>query len=138
MASPFPGRRAVRPATYAVPRWAVHGVAAAALLYLGFKISQGPVWTLQRLESPDGRRVAVLQRTEYVRDHLRVRVKEGPIWFVPYYSPAFTNSYRVDLGERLAWDEAGNRLDLRIDGRVVWSYDFTRGRGMDADPADRW
>lgn len=127
-----------RGATYAVPRWIAHLLAVVGLLYLGFRISQGPVWTLQRLESPDGRRAAVLQRTQYVRDHLRVRVKDGPLWFVPYYSPPFTNNFRVDLGERLAWSADGQRLDLRLQGRVVWSYDFVHDRAVDVDPADGW
>ena len=125
-------------ATVPVPRWLVLALAALALLLVSLRILQAPVHTLQRLDSPDGRRVALLQRTSYVRDHLRVRVRDGGWWFVPYYSPPFTNNFRVDLGERLAWSEEGRRLDLRIGGRIVWSYDFTADRASNPDPNDAW
>jgi hypothetical protein len=124
--------------TVPVPRWLVLALAALALLLVSLRILQAPVHTLQRLDSPDGRRVALLQRTSYVRDHLRVRVRDGGWWFVPYYSPPFTNNFRVDLGERLAWSEEGRRLDLRIGGCMVWSYDFTADRAINVDPDDAW
>lgn len=124
--------------TIPVPRWLALALAAAALLVIVLRIYQAPVWTLQRLDSPDGRRSAVLQRTAYVRDHLRVRIKDEGWWFVAYYSPPFTNNFRVDLGERLAWSPDGQQLDLRIQGRTVWSYDFASLRGRDADPNDAW
>lgn len=125
-------------ATVAVPRWLVVAVVALALAFLGLRILQSPVHTLQRLDSPDGRRIALLQRTAYIRDHLRVRVKDEGLWFVAYYSPPFTNNFRVDLGERVAWNADGTRLDLHIGGRTVWSYDFTADRAVDPDPADAW
>lgn len=133
------GRLAGAPrATVPVPRWVLIAVAVLALLFIARRILQAPVHNLQRLDSPDGRRVALLQRTAYIRDHLRVRVKDEGWWFVPYYSPPFTNNFRVDLGERLAWSEDGNRLDLLIGGRPVWSYDFPAERATDHNPADAW
>lgn len=118
-----------------VPRRILYLAGALALGYLALRILRDPEWTVQRLESPDGRRTAVLQRTTYVKDHFRIRVKDGRLWFTPYYSPPFTNDFRVDLGERLRWSEDSNQLYFRLRGREVWMYDFTRNqsRSLAAD-----
>lgn len=124
-----------RPAFIQVPRWLAYAIGLLVLGFLATRLLRDPVWTVQRLESPDGRRTAVLQRTTYVKDHFRVRVKDGRLWFIPYYSPPFTNDYRVDLGERLRWSEDSNQLYLRLRGRDVWSYDFTTAKGRNLSEA---
>ena len=117
-----------------VPRWVLQVAGALALAFLAQRILHEPAWTVQRLESPDGRRTALLQRTTYVKDHFRIRVKDGRLWFVPYYSPAFTNNFREDLGERLRWSEDSEQLYFRLHGQDVWTYDFREGKGRNLIP----
>lgn len=125
---PYPPPRSRAPGFW-VPRWMAYAAAALALGFLAHRILHEPVWTVQRLESPDGRRTALLQRTTYIKDHFRIRVKDGPVWFVPYYSEPFTNDFRVDLGERLRWSEDSNQLFFRLRGQDVWAYDFCVEKG---------
>ena len=120
-----------------ISRRVLYGLAALALAVLALRILRDPVWMVQRLESPDGRRTAVLQRTTYVKDHFRIRIKDGRLWFTPYYSPPFTNDFRVDLGERLRWSEDSNQLFFRLRGQEVWMYDFKRGQAVSLDGAER-
>ena len=117
-----------------VPRWVLQVAGALALAFIAQRILHEPVWTVQRLESPDGRRTAVLQRTTYVKDHFRIRVKDGRLWFVPYYSAPFTNDFRVDQGERLRWSEDSEQLYFRLGGQEVWTYDFREGKGRNLNP----
>ena len=124
-----------RPLTLVVPRWVAYAAGLLVLAYLGARIMRDPVWTVQRLASPDGQRTAVLQRTTYVKDHFRVRVKDGRLWFTPYYSPPFTNDFRVDLGERLRWSEDSNQLYFRLRGQEVWVYDFREEQGRNLIPS---
>lgn len=121
-----------------VPRAIVALLLAAVLLLIVSRIASSPVVTLQRLDSPDGARSAVLQRKHYMQHHLQVRIRDGALRFVPYTSPPYTNDFRVDLGERLMWSAEGERLSLRIGGSEVWEYDFRKQAGRDLDPADRW
>ena len=136
MPPPSPSNRPAAPRGGWVPAWALRVAAFVALAFIAHRMLREPTWTVQRLESPDGRRTALLQRTTYVKDHFRVRVKDGRLWFTPYYSAPFTNDYRVDLGERMRWSEDGNHLFLRVRGREVWTYDFTRDESRNLiDPA---
>ena len=134
MPPPSPSNRPAAPRGVWVPAWALRVAAFVALAFIAHRMLREPTWTVQRLESPDGRRTALLQRTTYVKDHLRVRVKDGRWWFVPYYSPAFTNNFREDMGERLRWSEDSNRLVLRLRGEDVWMYDFRQGKGRSLHP----
>ena len=135
MPPPWP-HNSPRPAGILVPRWVAYVAAGLVMAFLAHRILRDPTWTVQRLASPDGRRTALLQRTTYVKDHFRVRVKDGRLWFTPYYSPPFTNDFRVDLGERLRWSEDGQHLFLRVRGREIWTYDFTRDEARNLlDPA---
>lgn len=118
-----------------VPRWMVLGVGALALAFLAHRILHEPAWTVQRLASPDGRRTALLQRTTYIKDHFRIRVKDGRLWFTPYYSAPFTNDFRVDLGERLRWSEDSHQLYFRLRGQEVWVYDFRKEQGRNLIPS---
>ncbi len=129
-----PRARAVVP----VPRWVLVALAVLAMAWIGLRIGRAPAWTLQRLDSPDGRRSAVLQRTRYVHDHLRIRLKDGRLWSVPYYSPPYTNDFRVDLGERLRWSPDGATLYLQLGGRDAWQYDLKTSRPRDLNPLDAW
>lgn len=114
------------------------GLGFAAAVFVAWRIWQPPVVLLQRLDSPDGQVRAFLQRTKYVRDHYRVRISGAGPSYIAYLSPAFTNDFRVDRGERLRWTPDGAALILRIDGRDVWRWDRATARGTDLDPGDEW
>lgn len=117
----------------------IAGAAAFVVLaIIAWQIARTPVVLHQRLDSPDGKIRAFLERTREVHAHFRVRISgEGPS-FIAYYSPPFTNDYRVDLGERLRWAPDGSELILQIEGRDVWRWDRATRRGADLDPADYW
>ncbi|HMP74695.1 MAG TPA: hypothetical protein PKE12_00220 [Kiritimatiellia bacterium] len=126
------------PIVIVLPRRLLMALGLLALVLVVWRIQQPPVVLVQRLDSPDGERRAFLQRTKYVRDHLRVRVSGGGPSFIAYLSPPYDHDFRVDLGERLRWNEDGTQLILRINGRDVWRYDRATGRGRDLDPDDAW
>lgn len=107
-----------------VPRWLLATALFLAGSLLAWMAFSPPSWTIQRLESPDGARTAVLSRTQFGRPHFVVRVKDGPAWRTVFVSPPLTNGFRVDLGERLAWSTNSATLFFRMDGRVVWKHDF--------------
>lgn len=121
-----------------VPRRLVWVLGVLALILVVWRIQSAPVITIQRLDSPDGKNRAYLQRTKYVRDHFRVRIKAGGPSFVAYISPPFDRDYRVDLGERLRWSGDGKQVRLQIRDRDVWQYDIGAGQGRDLDPTDDW
>lgn len=121
-----------------IPRRLAWAIGMIALLAVVWRIQQAPVVLVQRLDSPDGKRRAYLQRTRYVRDHLRIRLSGAGPSFVPYLSPPYTHDFRVDLGERLQWSPDARRLSLLMAGREVWRYDLSTGRGVDLDPTDAW
>ena len=116
-----------------VPRWVVIGVVAAGLLWVGLKIMVPPRWTVQRLDSPNGERAATLMRSQYLKQNFEIHVRDGGLWRTAYYSDPIPSDYRLDLGERLAWSEDSDRLYFRLQGRVVWGYDFARARNLTPD-----
>lgn len=127
-----------KPFVLVLPRRVVWAIGLLALVLVVWRIQQPPVVLLQRLDSPDGKRKAYLQRTKHVRDHLQVRLSGAGPSFVPYLSPPFSHDFRNDLGERLHWSEDGHRLTLLMAGREVWRYDVQTGQGTDLDPSDVW
>ena len=107
-----------------VPRWMfASGVVfiGALLAYLAFA---PPSWTIQRLESPDGSRTAVLSRVQFGRQHFAIKVKDGLVWRTVFVSPPITNGFREDLGERLSWSSNSATLFFRVQNRVAWQRDF--------------
>lgn len=113
-----------------VPRWVLVGLAAIGLVFVALRILVPPSWVVQRLDSPDGRRSAQLLRTQYLRQSLVVRLREGGLWQTAFYSAPVTNDYRVDLGERLVWSRDSARVSLRVGGQFVWGHDFAAGRDL--------
>ncbi len=107
-----------------VPRW----VLVASLIFLASLFSYiafaPPSWTIQRLESPDGARTAVLSRTQFGRQHFAIKVKDGLAWRTVFVSPPITNSFREDLGERLSWSSNSATLFFNVRGRTVWQREF--------------
>ncbi|MCS6770863.1 MAG: hypothetical protein NZ740_02415 [Kiritimatiellae bacterium] len=110
----------------------------AALVWMAWQIGKPPVVLHQRIDSPDGELRAFLERTREVHDHFRVRISGRGLTLVAYYSPPFTNDFRLDLGERLRWSADGARLFLQIGGRDVWRWDRGTRRGADLNPGDYW
>ncbi|MCZ7590825.1 MAG: hypothetical protein M5U15_01145 [Kiritimatiellae bacterium] len=108
------------------------------LILVVWRIQSPPVITIQRLDSPDGENSAFLQRTKYLKDHFRVRIKTTGPSFVAYISPPFDRDYRTDLGERLSWSEDGKIVRLQIQDRAVWEYDTSAEQGRDVDLTDGW
>lgn len=121
-----------------VPRRVVWILGLLALVLVVWRIQSPPVITIQRLDSPDGKNRALLQRTKYVKDHFRIRIKTDGPSRVAYISPPFDRDYRVDIGERLRWSDDGKILSFRIQNRDVWQYDTRAGRGRDLNPSDEW
>lgn len=115
-----------------VPRWAIGGVVALALLLVGLRLLVPPSRVVQRLDSPDGRRIALLERTRHTREHFTVRVKDGAAWYTLLTSPPLTNDFRVDLQERLSWSTNSERLYFRWQGQTIWGYDFSQSRALRA------
>ena len=107
-----------------IPRWLLKAtilLLASILLYNAFA---PPTWTIQRLESPDGTRTAVLSRTQYTRPHLAIKVKDHLTWHTLYLSPPLTNSPREDLHERLTWTNNSRTLILLINQQPAWQHTF--------------
>lgn len=107
-----------------VPRWMLWTAGFALLAVLYFAAFSPPRWTIQRLESPDGKRTAVLFRTQDGSPHFAIKVREAALWRTVYTSPPITNSFREDLGERLAWSSNSATLLFRLHGSVVWQQAF--------------
>lgn len=114
-----------------VPRWLITGILFAPLVLITLRILRPPNWTVQRLDSPDGRYAAMLVRHRYLQDAFSVRVKEGWAWRTCFYSEPVSDDYRVDLQERLVWTEDSRRLLFLLEGVPVWAYDFHAGRQVD-------
>jgi len=104
-----------------------------ALLWFAARIFAPPMWTVQRLDAPDGERSARLMRSVYIRHHFVVQLREGLLWQTAHYSQPITNDFRIDLGERLRWSEDSKRVWLMMEGAPVWGYDFGRQRKLEAD-----
>ena len=113
-----------------VPRWVVVSVVALALLWVGLKILVPPRWMVQRLDSPDGKRSAMLMRSQYLKQNFEVHVKDGGLWRTAYYSDPIPSDHRMDLGERLVWSDDSSRLYFRLQGRLIWGYDFPQARNL--------
>jgi hypothetical protein len=112
------------PAGILVPRWMLAtGIFLFASL-LAFVAFSPPSWTIQRLESPDGSRTAVLSRTQFSKPCFVIKVKDGIAWRTLLVSPPITNSFREDLGERLLWSSNSTTLFFRMQDRFVWKHDF--------------
>lgn len=107
-----------------VPRWLLIAAAGVLLSILAWSSFAPPTWTIQRLESPDGNRTAVLSRAQIGRQHFVIRVKDGLAWRTLMVSPPITNSFREDLGERLSWSSNSATLFFRMRNEVVWKHDF--------------
>jgi hypothetical protein len=116
-----------------VPRWLAAGLAGAALLWIALRILTPPAWVIQRLDSPDGSRTALLLRTQHTRQHFTVRVRDRGAWYTLMTSPPLTNDFRVDLGERVSWSTNSERLFFRCGGETIWGYDFAASRALRAD-----
>lgn len=121
-----------------VPRRLAWGLGFLLLLLVVWRIQQPPVVLLQRLDSPDQRYRAFLQRTKHTRDHLQVRLSGLGPSFIAYVSPPYRHDFRVDLGERLSWSPSGEELTLQIEGKPVWRYHVGERRGIDLDRNDAW
>lgn len=113
-----------------VPRWLVTLLLVGAVLLIALRIFVPPSWPLQRLDSPDGARSALLLRTRYLRENFVVRVKDGSLWRTVFYSEPLSDDFRRDLGERLSWSPDSTRLYFRMGGRTVWGYDFPQARDL--------
>ena len=105
-------------------------IAFVCLVILGFRIFKQPTWLVQRLDAPNGERQAVLKRIQYFDHYFKVQAKSGPIWQTVYTSPAITNSYSVDLRERLFWSPDSARLYFSVQGQIVNGHDFAEGRKL--------
>lgn len=110
-----------------VPRWMLMSAAFVVMAVVFFAAFAPSRWTIQRLESPDGSRTAVLFRVDDGSPHFAIKLRESALWRTVYTSPALTNSFRVDLGERLAWSSNSATLFFRLQDRVVWRYDVGAG-----------
>ena len=122
------------PAGILVPRWMLTTgifLLASLLAYIAFA---PPSWTIQRLESPDGSRTAVLSRTQFGRPHFVIKVKDRIAWRTVFISDAITNSYREDPGERLLWSSNSATLFFRQQNQIIWHRNFSGkdGGGMRA------
>ncbi len=84
-----------------------------------------PVWTVKRLDAPDGSVEAVLERTPYVgKHHFRVRLREdGGWWRTVYVSPPVPGDFRIDHHEQLQWSGDGRELVFEMEGTVLWRYE---------------
>lgn len=107
-----------------VPRWMLLAALILAASLLAWIAFAPPNWTIQRLESPDGTRTAVLSRTQLGRQHFAIKVKEGLAWRTIFISPPITNSFREDLGERILWSTNSATLFFRLRDQVIWKRDF--------------
>lgn len=123
-------RKLLRSEGVVVPRWVIVLLVGGGLVWVALRILVPPSWIVQRLDSPDGKRSAKLLRTQYVRQSLVVHVRDGMLWHTAFYSDSITNDYRQDLGERLVWSKDASTLCLRAGGRLIWGYDFARGKDL--------
>ena len=112
------------PRGFFVPRWALTCAVLFLVSLLGYVAFAPPSWTVQRLESPDGARTAVLSRTQFGRQHFVVKLKDSLAWRTVFVSPPITNSFREDLRERLFWSTNSSTLFFRMQDRVIWRRDF--------------
>ena len=107
------------------------GVLVALVFY---KIYAPPKWLIQRLDSPDGKKKALLKRVAY--DHLNysVHLKDGWRWNTIFLSPSFTNDYRIDLQERIRWSPDSRYLFFDIQNKPIWGYDVTNRTALKRIP----
>ncbi len=116
-----------------IPRWMAVLILVIVIFWLGLRIMSSPAWIVQRLDSPDGERSARLMRTEYIRHHFKIQIREGFFWQTVFMSDPIDDDYRVDHRERLNWSSDSTRLFFAIQGEPVWGYDFTERRRMDVN-----
>lgn len=113
-----------------VPRWIITILVLGVLLWFAARIFVPPMWTVQRLDSPDGERSARLMRSVYIRHHFVVQLREGLFWQTAHYSQPIPDDFRVDLGERLRWSSDSQRIWLVMDGEPRWGFDFRLQRNL--------
>jgi hypothetical protein len=119
-----------------VPRWVMVLCVLGLLLWFAARIFVPPMWTVQRLDAPDGSRSARLMRSVYIRHHFVVQVREGFFWQTAHYTQPIPADFRVDLEERLRWSPDSERVWLMMEGRPVWGYDFRARRNVRPDEWD--
>lgn len=107
-----------------IPRWLLTIVLFLVLSLLGWIAFAPPVWTIQRLDSPDGARTAVLSRTRFTKPAFVIKVKEGSMWRTLHISQPLPDDFRTDLGERIFWSSNSATLYFRMNDRVVWQKEF--------------
>lgn len=104
--------------------------AAVVVLVLGIAIySVMPRWhRIQLLRTPDGTRVATLERLYgYVDVNFRIRLDGKLI----HHSWDCAPHEELPFRETLAWDTSGKILTLELCGERVFAYDMTTGTEID-------
>ena len=113
-----------------IPRAVVYFFGFVLLCFIGMKILKEPTWLVQRLDSPDGSKTAVLKRVQYLQHYYKVQAREGKLWHTVFTTGAVTNAYQVDLRERIMWSDDSSRLYFTLQGKMVSGYDFDVGRTL--------
>ena len=99
-------------------------------ILLWMKILKEPTWLVHRLDSPDGSKTAVLKRVQYLQHYYKVQAREGKLWHTVFATGSITNTYQVDLRERIMWSDDSEKLYFTLQGKMVAGYDFGEGRTL--------
>ncbi|MFT5125954.1 MAG: hypothetical protein ACI9TH_004711 [Kiritimatiellia bacterium] len=113
-----------------VPRGIVYFIGFILLCVIGMKILRQPTWLVQRLDSPDGSKTAVLKRVQYIQHYYKVQAREHKLWHTVFTTGGVTNMYTVDLRERIMWSDDSDKLYFTLQGKMAAGYDFEADRLM--------
>lgn len=101
------------------------------LVLLGLRaFLTAPVHQLQRLDSPNGKIDAALNRVTHVGDHFEIEARQGASWDHLLTTDRMEMDPVVDLHERIIWADDSSRLYFTLEHRLVWGYDFSKETGL--------
>lgn len=109
-----------------VPRWLAGAVLFFLLYTFGAMLWKEPSWLVQRLDSPDQSKSAVLKRKVYTQPQFEIQVRVGRVWNTIFTSPPLEDDLTQDLRERLLWSRDSSRLYFSQQGQILWGWDFPR------------
>lgn len=103
-------------------------ILAAFMLFVAYMILTPTHEKLMRVEAPDGSKTARLQRVYYEsRPSYRIDYREPGkiVWLNLFDSQVQLSDSEEHSDAAIAWSEDSTRLDLFINGILVWQHSFS-------------
>ncbi len=103
------------------------GIFTLFIVYIAFKILTPPSSEMARIDSPDGTKTVRLRKFYYIsQPSYKIYYRETGkwAWLNLLYLPSYTNVPHETASEVIEWSPDSERIDFKINGSSVWTYDF--------------